>query len=106
MIQQIKHETGHVQFRMLRNSRIGQNSLQLSGSTPAHISGSKPLIQSHLASAALYKLCRAPDSDRDHAGQFEDKLKRQFFRTLKSRKYMEEKKLRDVQRALKMSSGV
>jgi hypothetical protein len=24
---------------------------------------SKPLIQSHLASAALYKLCRAPDSD-------------------------------------------
>ena len=36
MIQQIKHETGHVQFRVLRNSRIGQNSLQLSASTPAH----------------------------------------------------------------------
>jgi hypothetical protein len=27
------------QFRVLRNSRIGQNSLQLSGSTPAHASG-------------------------------------------------------------------
>jgi hypothetical protein len=38
MIQQIKHETGHVQFRVLRESAIGQNSLQLSGSTPAHSS--------------------------------------------------------------------
>jgi hypothetical protein len=36
MIQQIKHETGHVQFRVLREKLIGQNSLQLSGSTPAH----------------------------------------------------------------------
>jgi hypothetical protein len=36
MIQQIKHETGHVQFRVLREKVIGQNSLQLSSSTPAH----------------------------------------------------------------------
>jgi hypothetical protein len=35
MIRQIKHETGHVQFRMLRELLIGQNSLHLSGSTPA-----------------------------------------------------------------------
>jgi hypothetical protein len=35
MIQQIKHEIGHVQFRVLRDSRTGQNSLQLSGSTGA-----------------------------------------------------------------------
>jgi hypothetical protein len=35
MIQQIKHETGHVQFRVLRENATGQNSLQLSGSTPA-----------------------------------------------------------------------
>jgi hypothetical protein len=43
----------------------------------------------------------------DHlTAQFEDKLKRQFSRAPKSRKYMEEKKLRDVQRALKMSSSV
>lgn len=34
MYQQIKHETGHVQFRVLREKLIGQNSLQLSGSTP------------------------------------------------------------------------
>jgi hypothetical protein len=36
MTQQIKHETGHVQLRVLRESAIGQNSLQLSGSTAAH----------------------------------------------------------------------
>jgi hypothetical protein len=35
MIEQIKHETGHVQFRVLREKRTGQHSLQLSGSTPA-----------------------------------------------------------------------
>ena len=35
MIQQIKHETGHVQFRVLREKLIGRNSLHLSGSTPA-----------------------------------------------------------------------
>jgi len=33
MIQQIKHETGHVQFRVLREMRTGQNSLHLSVST-------------------------------------------------------------------------
>ena len=33
---QIKHEIGHVQFRVLRNLRVGQNSLQLSSSTAAH----------------------------------------------------------------------
>ncbi len=36
MIEQIKHEIGHVQFRVLRNLRVGQNSLQLSSSTAAH----------------------------------------------------------------------
>jgi hypothetical protein len=35
LTQQIKYETGHVQFRMLRERHAGQNSLQLSGSTPA-----------------------------------------------------------------------
>src|SRR6185369_14637500 len=34
MIQQIKHETGHVQFRVLREKLIGQNSLHLFGGTP------------------------------------------------------------------------
>lgn len=43
MIQQIKHETGHVQFRMLRELLIGPNSLHLSGSTPAHGQGSSPV---------------------------------------------------------------
>jgi hypothetical protein len=32
---QIKHETGHVQFRVLREKLIGLNSVQLSGSTDA-----------------------------------------------------------------------
>jgi hypothetical protein len=36
MTQQIKRETGHVQFRVLRDFHTGQNSLHLSGSTPAH----------------------------------------------------------------------
>ena len=38
--------------------------------------------------------------------QFEDKLKRQFFKAPKSRKYMEAKRLRDAQRATRMSSSV
>ncbi len=33
MTKQIKHENGHVQFRVLREKRIGQNSLQLSERT-------------------------------------------------------------------------
>src|SRR6185437_10622324 len=41
--QQIKHETGHVQFRMLRENATGQNSLHLSGSTPARGSGIGPV---------------------------------------------------------------
>jgi hypothetical protein len=35
MIQQIKHENGHAQFRAVKNLQTGQNSLHLSGSTPA-----------------------------------------------------------------------
>jgi hypothetical protein len=41
LTQQIKHETGHVQFRVLRESAIGQNSLQLSSSTAAYVSHQK-----------------------------------------------------------------
>src|SRR6185437_2852731 len=43
--QQIKHETGHVQFRMLRENATGQNSLHLSGSTPARGSGVRDKYQ-------------------------------------------------------------
>jgi hypothetical protein len=34
---QTKHETGHVQFRVLRKIRIGLNSLQLSERTADHV---------------------------------------------------------------------
>jgi hypothetical protein len=70
--QQIKHETGHVQFRVLRDNATGQNSLQLSSSTPApptgwkrrqgsresHLriaaSGSSPTNRQHLTSTATF----------------------------------------------------
>jgi hypothetical protein len=54
MIQQIKHETGHVQFRVLRESDNGRKSLHLSEGTvtiarrkwrygPFVAAGSRPL---------------------------------------------------------------
>jgi hypothetical protein len=46
---QIKHETGHVHLRVLRENTTGQNSLQLSGGTGTHaISSIQKMIMPEL----------------------------------------------------------